>query len=153
MVDLTTQLPVAAGSGVLEYAGYPFFPPVPTIALSTRKASVGQQITVSDAPGATTYWWVATLATLEALLSGGAAPPITVAVNFDHHGNFVSASNNITVTPATYNGTTFTPPSLSGSFTVPPGVKGKQQVYFILSAELDGVAVGNVVHKPLNVKA
>src|SRR6202035_1470667 len=35
MIDLTSFKPVAAGSGVFEYSGFPFLPPNPTLTLST----------------------------------------------------------------------------------------------------------------------
>jgi hypothetical protein len=153
MVDLTTQKPLAAGSGVLEYKGFSLLPPSPTLALSTKKSTSGATVTVADAPGHTTYWWVATLASLEALLSGGGTPAETVAVNFERHGVYVSAANSITVMPASYNGTTLTLPSISGSFTVPAGVTGKQKVYVLLEANLEGEGLVAVAHQKMTIKA
>jgi hypothetical protein len=155
MVDLTTQTPLAAGSAVMEYAGFNLLPPDPTLALSAKKSTAGSTVTVSDAPGNTTYWWVATLASLEALLSGGGAPAETLVVNFEHgrNGPFIPAANNIVVTPASYNGTTLTLPSISGSFTVPAGVTGKQKVYVLLEANLEGEGLVNVAHQTLKIKA
>ncbi len=66
MIDLTTIKVVAAGSGLVEYTGDPLFPPNPTLAVSTKEAAPGQVVNVSDKPGATTYWWLSTLTTLEA---------------------------------------------------------------------------------------
>jgi hypothetical protein len=155
MVDLETQLPLAAGSGVLEYEGFPLLPPDPTLALSAKKAKAGDVLTASDAPGATTYWWVATLASLVALLSGGGAPADTFAVNFERgrHGAFIPATNTLTVAPASYDGTTLTLPSLSGSITVPAGVgKGKNAVYAVLSANLEGQAIVNVGKAHVKIK-
>jgi hypothetical protein len=139
MVDLTTQTPVAAGSGVLEWTGYPFLPPDPTLALSSPIATQGQQVTVSDAPGTTTYWWLATLASLESLLGGGSAPPLTSSVAFGaKHQTFKMATNAVKASPASYDGTTLTPPVLSGSFTVPTGITGKHKVYVSLAMPLEG---------------
>ncbi len=138
MVDVTTQKPVAAGSAILEYTGYPILPPDPTLSLSTRKAAPGQTVAVSDVSGATTYWWLATLNSLEALLGGGTAPPATVTVYLAKHANAVQATNTIKVAPASYDGTTFTPPIISGSFTVPAGLKGTVKVYVYYSATLSG---------------
>jgi hypothetical protein len=152
MVDLTTQTPLAAGSAVLEYQGFNLIPPNPTLVLSAKKTTPGATVTVSDAPGATTYWWVATLVSLEALLSGGAAPAGTLTVNFLKKGVYVPAANNIVVTGASYNGSTLTLPTISGSFTVPPGVSGTQKVYVLYTASLEGEQLVNVAGGKLKVK-
>ncbi len=137
LVDLTTATEVSAGSAILEYAGFPILPPNPTLALSSKDVSVGQTVTVSDKPGATTYWWLATLASLEGDLGGTPPPPPSVVVNFKKVVG--AAVNNIAVTPASYNGSTFTPPVLSGTFTVPsflkPGGKYKAIVNYIAALE------------------
>jgi hypothetical protein len=113
MIDLSDFKPVTAGTFVLHYPG-PFLPPAPTFYLSPQTLITGQSVKASDAPGATTYWWVATLASLESLLSGGAAPssfPMTL-----HVGGRKARGSDVSVTPASYNNETFTPPVLSGSF-------------------------------------
>lgn len=130
MIDLTTFKTVGAGSAVLEYKGDPVFPPNPTIALSASSVTAGQAVTVSDAPGATTYWWLATLSALGALLGGGPATPPTITVTVGSK----TAANNITVTPAVYNNPVLTPPKISGTFTVPPGLHGAKQVTVTYSA-------------------
>jgi hypothetical protein len=141
MVDLTTQKPLSAGSAVLQYKGEPLFPPGPTLALSAATAKRGTQITVSDAPGATTYWWLATLIELEGLL-GGTVTPATISVDFVRRYNSVAAANTVTVTPASYNGTTLTPPSISGSVTVPPRASGKYEVVVLYIGDLEGIHLG-----------
>jgi hypothetical protein len=151
MVDLTTQKPLGPGSAVLQYASSPFLPPGPTLALSTKKATPGTVVTVSDAPTATTFWWLATLAALEALLGGGSAPSGSVTVSLiGKHGVTVPAANSITITPATYNGTTLTPPAISGSFTVPStGLVGKtQKVIVSETGDLGGfrLSIGAIQH-------
>jgi hypothetical protein len=152
MLDLSNQESVAAGSGLLEWKGYPFLPPNPTLALSTDIAYQGSQVTVSDQPGSTTYWWIATLAALEALLSGGAAPPETFSVEFGaKNGNFVSAPQAVTASAATYDGSNFTPPILSGSFTVPSTLRGKHKVYVGLSMNLEGFGLQITAEQPLTV--
>ena len=109
------------------------------MAFSATIARPGTQVNVTDAPSATTYWWIATLAALEALLGGGSAPPLTLSVAFGaKHHTFVSAPESLTATSASYDGTTLTPPSISGSFTVPSGVSGKHKVFVSLSMPLDG---------------
>ena len=54
MIDLTSFKPVGAGSALFEYAGFPVFPPNPTLALSTSTALPNQTVLVNDASGATT---------------------------------------------------------------------------------------------------
>jgi len=145
MIDLTSIKPVAAGSAVLEYSGFPFLPPNPTLALSTSTAVPNQTVSVSDAPGATTYWWLSTLAALEAALGGGASSPPTVTVTLvDHpHGKVVSAPSNIRVAPATYNGSTFSPPNISGGFSIPATVAGPETVNVQVGGTLDGIPLSN----------
>jgi hypothetical protein len=152
MVDPATQKPVAAGSGVLEWAGYPVLPPDPTLALSTSVSAPGQQVTVSDAPGATTYWWIATLASLESLLGGSSAPSPTISVYLlGKHQTQIPVTSNATVTAATYDGKTLTPPVLSGSFTVPSGVRGRHQLYVVDSMPLEGFPLSLAAHQPLRI--
>lgn len=150
LVDLTTATEVGAGSALLEYQGFPFFPPNPTLAVSPKKVSIGSTVTVSDQPGATTYWWLATLAELEGDLGGPAPPPPSVVVNFK---KFVgAATNNITVSPASYDGTTFTPPVLSGTFVVPSFVTpGKQKPVVTYNASLEGNTLGISAHKGIHI--
>lgn len=152
MIDLTSFKPVAAGSGVFEYSGFPFLPPNPTLALSTSKAALNQTVSVSDAPGATTYWWLSTLAALEAALGGGATSPPTVTVSLvDPQGKVVPVSSNISVTPATYNGSTFSPPTISGGFTIPDTVTGPETVTVQVGGTLDGIPLSNSASAPLFV--
>jgi hypothetical protein len=135
LVDLTTADEVGAGSAVLEYKGFRFFPPQPTLGLSKKTASPGQVVKVSNAKNATTYWWLATLATLEGDLGGADAG--TVSVSFAKGPS--SATNNITVTPASYNGSTFTPPVIAGGFTVPNMSPGYHTVTVTYTASLEGL--------------
>jgi hypothetical protein len=46
------------------------FPPNPTVALSATTATPGQSVSITDAAGATTYWWLSTLNVLQGA-SGG----------------------------------------------------------------------------------
>ena len=83
-------------------------------------------MTVSDAPGATTYWWLATLESIEAGLGGGSGGgPVPVVVTV---GRQATVASKAFVAPATYNGATFTPPKLSGSFVVGKSAGGKVTV-------------------------
>jgi hypothetical protein len=153
MIDLTTFKPVGAGSALFEYAGFPFLPPAPTVALSTGLTVPNQTVSLSDAAGATTYWWLATLDVLESALGpGSSGSPPTVAVNVvDQFGRSVTAPTNAVVTPAKYSGGVFTPPALSGSFTVPSTITGSVTVNVVLTAPLDGIPLTNVASASLFV--
>jgi len=137
MIDLETFKPVTVGTFVIEYKGQPVLPANPTLALSTTTAKDGQYVQMSDAPGAKTFWWLATLVSLYANLGGssGGGGPIPVVVKIKGH----KAITNGSVAPATYNGTTFTPPVLSGSF-IAQGT-GHMYVKVSLKADLLGLPV------------
>jgi MYXO-CTERM domain-containing protein len=64
------------------------------------KAAPGQSVSVSDAPSPKTYWWLATLAVLGALLGGGPNPRASITAQV---GN-VPASSTMSVSPAAYSG-------------------------------------------------
>jgi hypothetical protein len=118
----------------------------PTAAVSPTTAAPGNMVSLSDAGGAT-YWWLATLAYLEGILSGGATTP-TVTVTVDGQ----TAANNATVSPATYSIGNLTPPKLSGTFTVPSGVPaGTQTVTVTLQASLLGAPLSQSASTTLNV--
>jgi hypothetical protein len=123
MIDLTKFTPLGAGSALMQWAGSPLFPPAPTLALSASKGTPGQTVSLGDAPGHTSYWWVSTLQALEGLLGGSSSTP-TVNVTFGTGSTKVPVSSNATVTPASYVNSVLTPPVLSGTFTVPPKSKG-----------------------------
>lgn len=144
MINLSNFSPVAAGSGVLEYKGFNLLPPTPpNLNLSATKVAPGQTVNVSDTTGATTYWWLATLAQLGALLGGGAGSnAVSVKIG---KGDVV---NNVALTPASYvsgpldTPGTFTPPSISGSFTVPLSEKkGRKKVTVTESATVEGLTL------------
>jgi Bacterial Ig domain len=151
MIDLTSLKPVAAGSAVFEYSGFPFLPPNPTLALPVSTAVPNQTVSVSDAAGATTYWWLSTLATLEAALGGAGSPP-TVTITLENpKGQTVKVPSNVSVAPATYKGSTFSPPVITGSFTVPSTVAGPEMVTAQLSSSLDGIPLTTSASAPLFV--
>ncbi len=148
MINLTTLAPVTAGTFILHYkTDTSLLPPNPTLALSTGSPTVGQKVTVSDAPGATTYWWMATLVSLYGELDGQSvgASPVTVKI-----GKKTPAST-VTVTPATYSDSVFTPPKLSGSFVVPRMVRGKKTLVAQLTGTLLGIPVSNSVTQKIKV--
>ncbi len=136
MIDLESFQPVVAGTFVLEWKGDPLLPPDPTLKLSNPSgAMTGQRVGVSDVPGAKTFWWLATLESIEAGLGGGGGTsgPIPVVVK-NGRKKLVSTA---AVTPASYNGTTFTPPALSGYFLAP--ARGKHTIKVSLTADLLGI--------------
>jgi hypothetical protein len=142
MVDLVTQKPVGAGSGVLEYAGFPFLPPAPTLALSAKKVVRGQTITVGDVAGAQTYWWLSTLAALNNLLTGGTSTP-KVVVGLGSLKKPVIAQSNVTAAPASYSNSKFTPPKLSGTFKIPATLTGGKRVQVKVVQSMLGIALSN----------
>jgi len=144
MIDLTSFKPVGAGSALFEYAGSPLFPPKPTLALSTKTAAPGQTVSVKDATGASTYWWLSTLSTLTSALGtgAGASPKATVTLKVKG-GATVTESAIAQASSATYSSGVFTPPVLSGSFKIPTGVSGLVSVTLKLAAPFEGVLLGN----------
>ena len=102
-------------------------------------------------PGATTFWWVSTLAELESGLGGGSGSAPTVTVNFVDPRGTVTVPSNIEVAPATYSGSTFLPPVLSGGFAVPSTVAGPETVEVVLTGLLDGFPLANIATAPLLV--
>jgi hypothetical protein len=145
MIDLTTFKVVGAGSGLINYKGQPLIPPNPTLALSANTATPGQVVNVSDAPGATTYWWLSTVSGLQGLLGGAPPPPPVVTVTLAKKRSSVptTAANEITVNPAVYNYPVLTPPTISGGFTV-PAITGNEKVTVTYSAPLLGSTFYNI---------
>jgi hypothetical protein len=66
-------------------------------------------------------------------------------------GQSVKAPSNVSVAPATYQGSTFSPPVISGSFTVPSTVAGPEVVTAQLGSSLDGVPLSTSASAPLFV--
>ncbi len=152
MIDLTTFKVVGAGSALVNYSGQPLIPPGPTLAISAKKATPGQVVDVSDAPGATTYWWLSTVTGLQSLLGSGSAAPPVVTVTLKSSGNpRTTAANEITVTPAVYNYPVLTPPMISGGFTVPE-IKGHETVTVTYTAPLLGETFYNIASAPTRLK-
>jgi hypothetical protein len=152
MIDLTSFTPVAAGSILVEYSGDPLLPPAPTLVGSTVTASPGGTVSVADAPGASTFWWAATLASLAGLLGGGTPPAPVVNVLVKHAGVTRVAANDITVSPAVYNPPVLTPPKISGGFTVPAGLSGAQKVTVNYITVVLGIVLRNTATISLTVK-
>jgi hypothetical protein len=146
MIDLTTFKVVGAGSALVNYTGQPLIPPSPTLALSATTATPRQVVDVSDVPGATTYWWLSTVTSLEGLLGAGSATPPVVTVSLAKSNNSrhpTTATNKIKVTPAVYNYPVLTPPKISGGFTV-PATRGDEIVTVTYQAPLLGTTFYNI---------
>lgn len=153
MIDLTTFKVVGAGSALVNYKGQALIPPSPTLALSAKTATPSQVVDVSDAPGATTYWWLSTVTGLQSLLgSGSAAPPVvTVSLAKSSDSPPTTAANEITVTPAVYNYPVLTPPKISGGFTV-PAILGHEIVTVTYAAPLLGSTFYNIASATTRLK-
>ena len=151
MIDLSSFTPVGAGSALFEYSGFPFFPPNPTVALSATTATPGQSVSISDAAGATTYWWLSTLNVLQGALGGSAGSAGVTVTVVDSKGRSVPAVSNAQAVPASYNNGVFTPPALSGNFSVPSTVTGPVTVHVTLTAPLDGIPLTNAASASLFV--
>jgi hypothetical protein len=148
MIDLTTFKPMIAGTAVLHYKGTPFFPPNPTLALSPSTVHTGQPVAISDVPGAQSFWWVATLASLYANLAGGSgsggAIPVIVKI-----GGRKAHTTGAGVTPASYNNAIFTPPKLSGTFLAKK--HGHPNINVILNANVLVFPLSNAARARLHV--
>lgn len=120
---------------------------IPTVTVSPTTAAPGATVTLGEAPGHTTYWWLATLASLEGLLSGStSAPAVTVTVNG------VTASSKASVSAAVYSNGVLTPPKLSGTFVVPSSTPaGSETVSVSLTASLLGIMLPQSASTTLNV--
>jgi len=146
MINLSSFAPVTAGTAVINYTGQTLFPPNGTLALTPSPATQGKRVTISDAKNASTYWWVATLASVYTGLSGGKAGPVPVVITVG--GRKVKGASG-EVTPASYSNETFTPPKLSGSF-IAPG-HGKKTVQVTLTANLLGVGLTSTAFQKLTI--
>ena len=145
MINAETQKMVPEGAFVTIYHGMNLLPPNPTLALNPAQAAVGQSVTVSDAPGATTYWWLATLVELESILAGSSSHGSPVKIKCGGRRVLTNAA----VSPATYANQTFTPAKLSGSF-IPKG-RGRQIVVVTLSFSLNGLGLSIQARTPVHI--
>jgi len=119
---VTCVLVVASLSGqaeneiLLDYYNNPT-PAEPTLALSPASGPGGTSVSVSDASGATGFWW------------GDALQSVSIPASNVLVGTTTASSSSVSISAASYayNSTTpadsvLTPPKLSGSFTVPKSV-------------------------------
>ena len=99
---------------------------------------------IGDHLGATTYWWVPTLAALNSMLSGDTSGA-TITVTVGSGATRKVAASSVRATAATYTKPVFTPGHLSGVFAMPAGLaKGTNLVTVTLVQPLLGLPLANV---------
>jgi len=147
MIDVLTGKPVVEGTFLLNYKTQPLFPPDPTVQANPAVGTRGHRETLSDANGATSYWWLATLVSVFNNLSGGTSTgsvPVVLRVG----GRKVPGGASVAA--ATYNNdVTFTPPRLSGSFIAKKA--GHEAIQVTLDANLLGNPLSIAVKTKLKV--
>jgi hypothetical protein len=133
---------IAGGEYLLVYANQTTTPAAPTISALQTSGSPGSLINVSDAAGATGFWWGDAVQVIQAL-DAGAAPavaPSTCATG-GGYGNvpssnlkeawyvagsstpaFAGPATGVTISNDCYTGTTLQGPVLGGTMTVPTTV-------------------------------
>jgi len=147
MIDPESGGAVTTGTFLMNFKGQAYFPPSPTVAISPTVVQLGQKVSVSDAPGAKTFWWVATLQYLYDSLGGNAAGSGAIPVTIRSGGRKVVS--DASVTPASYSDEVFTPPKLSGSFFAKG--RGRHLVNVTLSSTLLGLNISNAASAKITV--
>jgi hypothetical protein len=136
----STEAEVAGGEYLLQYASQTTAPAAPTISALQTTGSAGSLINVSDASGATGYWWGNALQAIQALDAGtaGAVAPSTCTTGYgdvpssdlvqawytagSSTPTFTGPATGVTISNDCYTGTTLQPPVLGGTLTVPSAV-------------------------------
>jgi hypothetical protein len=138
----SSEAEIAGGEYLLQYASQTTAPSAPTIAAQPASGSANSLINVSDASGATGYWWGDAVQAVQALDAGTAAAVAPSACGTGGgYGNvpsslleeawyvpgtstpvFAGAATGVTISNDCYTGTTLDPPVLGGTMTVPPTV-------------------------------
>ena len=137
----SSEQEVAGGEYLVMYASQPA-PAAPTIAAQPATGSPGSLINVSDAAGASGYWWGDAVQAIQALDAGTAAAvaPSSCA-STSGYGNvptadleeawygsgastpaFAGAATGVTISNDCYDGKTLNVPVLGGTMTVPSTV-------------------------------
>ncbi|HWD96010.1 MAG TPA: hypothetical protein VG246_06290 [Acidimicrobiales bacterium] len=138
----STEAEVAGGEYLVQYASQTTAPSAPTISAQPASGSANSLINVSDATGATGYWWGDAIQAVQALNTGGttAVAPSTCSAG-GGYGNVPSSmleeawyvpgsstpvssgpATGVTISNDCYTGSTLQPPVLSGTMTVPAAV-------------------------------
>ncbi len=139
MIDPESGGANTTGTFLINYKGQSYFPPAPTLAVSPVSSVVGQHVNVSDAVGAKTFWWVATLQYMYDSLGGNAGGNAAIPVVIKSAGR--KLVTDATVTPASYSNEVFTPPKLSGYFVAK--ARGRHNVNVTLNSTLLGLNISN----------
>lgn len=147
--------PVPGAEFLLQYASQALETPAnPTISALQSTGAPGSTIDISDASGATGYWWADANQVIQALegLGAQAAPPTsctsggygdvpveTLSVLWYAPGSttpLISPSTNVAISNNCYTGKSLVPPSLSGTITVPASATSGT-TYDVFLCELD----------------
>jgi hypothetical protein len=138
----SSEAEIAGGEYLLQYASETTAPSAPTISAQPASGSANSLINVSDASGATSYWWGDAIQAVQALDAGTAAavapstcgsgggygdvPSSSLEEAWFVPGTsipvFAGAATGVTISNDCYTGSTLQPPILSGTMTVPPAV-------------------------------
>lgn len=132
-----SEAEVAGAEYLLQYASQTTTPAAPTIKALQTTGSPGSLINVSDAAGATGYWWGDAIQAVQALSAGTAAavapstcttgygdvPATNLEVAWYSAGSstptYAGAATGVTISNDCYTGSTLLPPVLGGTLTVP----------------------------------
>ncbi len=138
----SSEQEVAGGEYLVMYASQSTAPAAPTIAAQPATGSPGSLINVSDAAGATSYWWGDAVQAVQALDSGttAAVAPSTCGAS-GGYGDvpttdleeawyaagasspaFAGPATGVTISNDCYDGKTLNAPVLGGTMTVPAAV-------------------------------
>lgn len=139
-VATSTEAAVPGGEYLLQYANQTTAPAAPTISALQTTGSPGSLINVSDAGGATGYWWGDALQAIQALDAGtaGAVAPSTCTTGYgdvpsadleqawytagSSTPTYTGPATGVTISNDCYTGTALQPPVLGGTLTVPATV-------------------------------
>jgi hypothetical protein len=141
-VATSSETEIAGGEYLLMYASQTTTPAAPTISALQTSGSPGSLINVSDAAGATGFWWGDAVQAIQALDAGAAAAvaPSSCATG-GGYGNvpssnleeawyvagsstpaFAGPATAVTISNDCYTGSTLQGPVLGGTIAVPPTV-------------------------------
>ena len=139
-VATSSDVEIAGGEYLLQYASQTTAPAAPTISALQSTGSPGSLINVSDAAGATGYWWGDAIQAVQALDAGTAAAvaPTTCTIGYGNVPSadlvqawypagsstptYAGAATGVTISNDCYTGSTLQPPVLGGTLTVPATV-------------------------------
>jgi hypothetical protein len=140
-VATSTETEIAGGEYLLQYASQTTAPAAPTISSLQTTGSPGSLINVSDAAGATGFWWGDAVQEVQAADAGAAPAVAPSSCTGGGYGNepssnlveawyvagsstpaFTGPATNVTISNDCYTGTTLDGPVLGGTIAVPSTV-------------------------------